>query len=240
MSKIAFLNSNMLKIIACITMVVDHVGFLIFPNLQILRIIGRISFPLFAFMIAIGTYYTKNRLKHILLISTLGILMQIVLYLFVNMTDFSIFITFSISIILIYIIDFIEDKIKNKDIILSILSIFVFIFLIAYLVWFTKTYDYFFMNYGIYGILAPVVIYIIRKYFSKIYIYLSAIAFAVMIIIYTNYINNPLGYYAFMSLPFILLYNGKRGKFNLKYFFYLFYPLHFVIIYGIGMLLGVI
>lgn len=240
MSKIAFLNSNMLKIIACITMVVDHVGFLIFPNLQILRIIGRISFPLFAFMIAIGTYYTKNRLKHILLISTLGILMQIVLYLFVGMTDFSIFITFSISIILIYLIDYIHKNINEKNILKTIISSLCLIGLIIYLFWFTTRFDYFFMNYGIYGILSPVVIYIIRKYISKIYIYISIIAFAVMIIIYTNYLNNPLGYYAFLSLPFILFYNGKRGKLNLKYFFYLFYPLHFVIIYGIGMLLGVI
>ena len=45
-------------------------------------------------------------------------------------------------------------------------------------------------------------------------------------------------YYALLSIPLLLLYSGKRGKRKMKYFFYIFYPLHLVIIYGIAMLMG--
>ena len=55
------LTGNMIKIIAAVLMVIDHVGVL-FPSLGIsLRIIGRVSMPLFAFMISEGAKYTKNK-----------------------------------------------------------------------------------------------------------------------------------------------------------------------------------
>ena len=42
---------------------------------------------------------------------------------------------------------------------------------------------------------------------------------------------------ALLALPLLALYNGQRGKWKMKYFFYLYYPLHLVVIQGIGMLL---
>ena len=44
-------------------------------------------------------------------------------------------------------------------------------------------------------------------------------------------------YYALLSIPLLLLYSGKRGKLNLKYFFYIFYPLHLLALEGVAMLL---
>ena len=45
-------------------------------------------------------------------------------------------------------------------------------------------------------------------------------------------------WYSLLALPLLLLYSGKRGKANLKYFFYIFYPVHLVVLQGIDMLLG--
>ena len=59
-SSVGSLSGNQLKIIAAISMTVDHLGFILFPSLIILRIIGRIAFPIFAYMIAEGCRYTKN------------------------------------------------------------------------------------------------------------------------------------------------------------------------------------
>ena len=42
--------------------------------------------------------------------------------------------------------------------------------------------------------------------------------------------------YALLALPILLLYSGKRGKANLKYFFYIFYPVHLAALQGIAML----
>ena len=44
----------------------------------------------------------------------------------------------------------------------------------------------------------------------------------------------PVQIYAFFALVLLLFYNGKRGKYNMKYFFYIFYPVHIVILYAIG------
>ena len=44
-------------------------------------------------------------------------------------------------------------------------------------------------------------------------------------------------WYAMLSLPFLALYNGERGKHKLKYMFYIFYPAHLVLLYVIGMLM---
>ena len=44
-------------------------------------------------------------------------------------------------------------------------------------------------------------------------------------------------YYALPALPLLACYNGRRGRWKLKYFFYLFYPLHLVLLQGIALLL---
>ena len=53
-----------LKFIACLTMLIDHIGAIFFPAVSIYRIIGRISFPLYAFLLAEGVHYAKSPLKY--------------------------------------------------------------------------------------------------------------------------------------------------------------------------------
>jgi hypothetical protein len=46
--------------------------------------------------------------------------------------------------------------------------------------------------------------------------------------------NGLCEWYSLIAVPILLLYNGERGKYNLKYFFYIFYPAHLVILQGIA------
>lgn len=55
-----------LKLIALTTMFIDHIGAVFFPQVTLLRVIGRISFPLYAFLIAEGCRYTRNRGRYAL------------------------------------------------------------------------------------------------------------------------------------------------------------------------------
>ena len=53
-----------LKFIACLTMLIDHIGAIFFPTVAMYRIIGRIAFPLYAFLLAEGIHYTRSPLKY--------------------------------------------------------------------------------------------------------------------------------------------------------------------------------
>lgn len=63
-----FLPQEALKIIACLTMLIDHIAAVFLPWEQVLplRIVGRIAFPIFCFLLAEGAYYTRNPLKYAL------------------------------------------------------------------------------------------------------------------------------------------------------------------------------
>ncbi len=104
------LSGNVLKIIAAFFMVIDHIGYILFPACTILRIIGRASFPIFAFMIAEGCCYTKNKRNYFLGIFILATLCQIFYYAYEGSTYMGILVTFSLSILLIYLLQFAKEK----------------------------------------------------------------------------------------------------------------------------------
>lgn len=54
------LSQEWLKIIACVTMLMDHMGAVLLPQYVWLRIVGRIAFPIYCFLLAEGVYLTKN------------------------------------------------------------------------------------------------------------------------------------------------------------------------------------
>ena len=107
LKKLRIFNSNTIKLLAALFMAVDHFGLIFFPFVDWLRMIGRISMPLFAFAIAEGCRYTKNKWKHFFLLFGLGVICQIVYFIFDPTTIyFGILITFSFSTLMIYALQF--------------------------------------------------------------------------------------------------------------------------------------
>jgi hypothetical protein len=107
LKKLRIFNGNTLKILAAIFMFLDHFGLLFFREGTLanawLRGFGRLSMPLFAFMIAEGCRYTKNKVKHFFLLFGLGAACQIVYIIFDPHTMYlGILLTFSISTLIIY------------------------------------------------------------------------------------------------------------------------------------------
>lgn len=60
------ISQDGLKLLACLTMLIDHIGAVFFPGVQWMRVIGRISFPLYAFLLSEGVHHTRNSKKYAL------------------------------------------------------------------------------------------------------------------------------------------------------------------------------
>ena len=93
-NKIGFLSGSTLKILACLFMVIDHVGLTFFPEHDIFRILGRLAFPLFAFFIAEGSRYSKHKLRRFLLIFAIGLAFFAFYYVYDGSLYGNIFLTF--------------------------------------------------------------------------------------------------------------------------------------------------
>ncbi len=221
------LSGNQLKIIAMLTMLVDHIGVQLFPECIILRIIGRLSLPIFAYMIAEGCLHTRNRPKYLLLIALLGLGCQIVYYVAMRSLYMGILVTFSLSIVTIYSVD---PFLKRKDVLsggvmLVTLAAVVFLCMVAPVLWAEHG---FLVDYGLGGVLMPVLAYYAKNRLWK----LAGIGFALLMTVYSL---GVIQWYAFLALPLLALYNGTRGTWNLKYVFYVFYPAHLGLLYLISL-----
>jgi len=67
----------MIKLIAMVTMLIDHIGLVFFPDMIWFRVIGRLAFPLFAWGIARGYRYTRNYKLYALRLLVLGLISQL-------------------------------------------------------------------------------------------------------------------------------------------------------------------
>ncbi len=96
------MRNDKLKIIGLITMTIDHIGYLFFPNIQLLRIIGRIAFPIFAYQITIGYKKTSNVYKYMTRLLFFALLSQIP-YMLVMQNKLNIIFTLLIGLIMIHL-----------------------------------------------------------------------------------------------------------------------------------------
>ena len=230
------LTNNQLKIVAMVSMLCDHVGLLFFPEVDIFRIIGRIAFPIFAYMIAEGCRYTKNRAKYLCLIAGMGIVFQFVYLVAMDSLYQGILITFSLAIITIYAIDGILKSKKLWTGLASVASLAFVVFFVFVLPILLKGTD-FDLDYGLWGILLPVAIYYLpNRLWRTVGMAVLLLARAIHYTVFPIALG-PLQWFALLSVLFLALYNGERGKAKMKYVFYIFYPAHLVILYGIAILI---
>ena len=224
------LNNNQLKIIAIISMLIDHVGESLFPDVYILRVIGRLAFPIFAYMIAEGCKYTRNRAKYLGQIAALGIACQLVYFFAIGSLYQGILITFSLSIITIFAIDHFVKKKNAASCTLMILTVAAVMFVSVVMPIIFKKQG-FALDYGALGLLMPIAVYYLKD--KRLKLGASALILVARALLYGDF-----RWFALLAIPLLCLYNGERGKANLKYLFYVFYPTHLVVIYLIELLVN--
>lgn len=223
--KMACLTGNHLKLIAAFAMLLDHMGILLFPGVRLLRILGRLAYPLFAYMIAEGCRYTRNKLRYFLMVFGLGTACQLVYYFASGDTYLNILLTFSCSVLLIYCLQAIyrAENWKQEFLWSVVLAAGIFAAL--------GIDRYLTIDYGFWGILVPV--FAAFAHVRKFPRWAEVLMLGLGLILLAADLGG-MQHYALLSLPILLLYSGKRGSANLKYFFYIFYPLHLAVLQGIA------
>lgn len=237
------LSGNTLKIIAALSMLIDHIGVILLPDVAILRIIGRIAFPIYAFMIAEGCAYTKNKLWYFLTVFILGVSCQIAYYFYDGGMDMGILITFSLSILVIYALQYLKEALFAAESNRSKQCAALLFFLSAIAgVYFLN--GYFEIDYGFWGCMTPVFASVFRrtrsnlspywKRFDDLPVHVFMLGIGLVIVACASGGRQP---YSLLAIPFLMLYSGKRGEKKMKAFFYIFYPAHLFILECVSLLL---
>lgn len=216
------LTSNQLKLLAMLTMTLDHIGVQMFPGVLWLRIVGRLAFPIYAYMIAEGCAHTRNRRKYLLQMAGLALLCQLVYFFAMGSLFQCILVTFTLSILLIYACDTGSRP-------LTALALLGVAFVTVALPRLLPGTD-FAIDYGFFGVLVPVAAYLGKTHREKLLFTASALVALAWSV-------GDIQWYSLAALLPLALYGGQRGKRRMKWLFYLYYPLHLAAIYGISLLL---
>ena len=243
--KICCLSNNMLKIIGAIAMVCDHMGVILFPEAEFLRIIGRLAFPIFAFLIAEGAKHTKNKLRHFLTLSLFAAAIQIVYSIYSQSLEMNVMVTFTLSLLIIYALDGFKNAIfdRNSSLLRKILCALSVLGALAIAIFMDMKVD---LDYGLSGALVPVFPAIFTtpkvedppKYFKWLDTSIPRVCVTALGVLALSVDQGDIQYFGLCVIPILLLYSGQRGKYKMKYFFYIFYPLHLGLLWLIGMLLA--
>ncbi len=232
--KLKFLSGNALKILASVFMLLDHIGFLLLPSVGWLRIIGRLAFPIYAFMIAEGCFYTKNKLKYFLQIFVLGAICQAAYFIYNGDTYMCILITFSLSVLIIYSLDYLKKQVLAKKWPKAVLALGLLATAVAGAFVFTRIFR---VDYGFTGVLIPVMASFFNNPNEKKPKQLASVAMLGLGLIFLAWRVGGVQIYSILAILLLLLYSGKRGKLNLKYYFYIFYPLHLLALEGLSLII---
>lgn len=222
------LTGNQLKLIALITMTIDHVGMVLFPTNPLFRIIGRLAFPIYAYMIAEGCRYTRSFPKYLGTLAGVAAVCQAVYLLAMGSLYQCILVTFSLSVALIFLVRRAEKTKKPAAWVAVVAGILAVFFLTELLPELLPNTD-FQVDYGFWGVLLPVYVYLAKRKG------LQLAATAVCLVLVSIEIG-VVQWFSLLALPLLALYNGQRGKWKMKYFFYIYYPAHLVVIYLVGLL----
>lgn len=221
------LTGNQLKLLALVTMTCDHIGVTLFPQVLWLRIVGRLALPIFAYMIAEGCRHTHSRKRYLLSIVAVAALCQAVYLVAMGSLYMCIMVTFSLSVALIYLWDYAKTRPAPQGGFLVLAALCV-TWVLCEVPLFPGT-D-FHIDYGIFGVLLPVLIYMGRSG-------LQAFAMAALGLVFLNLSMGGIQWFSLLALIPLAFYDGTRGKAKLKYLFYIYYPAHLAVIWLIGLLL---
>lgn len=213
-------------------MTIDHVGFFLIDSSStyyiIARSVGRLAFPIFAFLIAEGFWHTKNFWRYFKRLITIGLIFELallVMYLVydINLTiipflpdqiaQMNIMWTLAAGLLALYVMTSTKPNIQLLIIPIGLISVF--------------------LPYSFYGLGLILVFGLFKDNQVRLASMISLTAIYTTISFFSTDLSFTLGsvlqLFALLALPIIFAYNGKKGK-DYPLFFYLYYPIHILIL----------
>ena len=205
-----------LKMLAVVTMLIDHIGAIFFPGVLWIRAIGRLSFPSYAFLLTEGFHHTRSTdsyLKRLVLFACISEpFFDLAFYgELIHPAHQNIFFTLALSL---FMLDKCRDEKaywKNMGWLLGVMI----------------TAELLHVDYGCGGVLVVLLFERLRERKK-----LMAAAVSLLFIFLWGGVQS----FAALALLPILLYNGERGR-KIKYVFYTFYPVHLAILWLLKLIL---
>lgn len=218
------ITQECLKLIACLTMLTDHVGYVFFPNAVFLRILGRIAFPLYCFLLCQGLLHTKDPLRYLL---------RFLLILVISEIPFDLLFFGRITwehqnVMVTLLLGLVMGLCFRRISSLPLKLVCVIPFALAA--------DFLQADYGAYGILV-IALFLLSQ--GTAHPHLAEFLGLLLLSLYQYDVQVPvLGIllpFQLFTLPAMLpicLYSGKKSSNSpvLKWLFYLFYPLHLALL----------
>lgn len=227
------LSSFALKIIAVVTMLIDHIAMAFLAQgsslYMVMRSIGRLSFPIYCFLLVEGFYHTRDKKKHLYRLLLFAVVSEVPYDMihghFINLLGQSVMVGLLIGYIMIWILYNISMfRIRYPKILLKVFSF-------GTLNWITQLIAVFGamglaymlkVTYSYTGILLIFFFYTFREYHIG-----KAIG---NMVFNMEFYSLGIQWLGSLSVIPIAFYNGKRGKYKWKWFFYLFYPVHLFVL----------
>ena len=223
------MNRNHLKYIAITAMLLDHISAFFIPAMSpagcVMRIIGRLTAPIMCYFIAEGFRHTTSREKYGIRLFIFAVISQFSYVYVQEITILTPMFNMIFTLFLCFLILLCYEKIENEPLKIALILSLVLLS--------------FFSDWGLIAPLWVLSFYIVnddKKY--KLFIF-TAISMLHLLICTASAITDGDPWYAqmwqagaFLFIPLMLLYNGKNGSKNLfsKWFFYIFYPAHLMVI----------
>lgn len=227
-------RNDILKLLAIITMTIDHIGLLFFPSLVIFRLLGRLAMPIFAYQLAIGYSKTRSKKAYAIRIGMFALIAQVP-YMFLNSATsldaygLNILVLFLYSLLVLYLF----DKFRETTTLAKLPLAIGFILSLA-VPTFVEMLGINF-SYSSYGIVMIFIFYIYKERTKENIILLSLFY---LLLHLPHFFVGGIQIYALLALPLILWLSSYEFKFTLnKYVGYWFYPLHMAILILIKVLL---
>ena len=240
------LTATELKIIAIIAMVIDHTawGFVEMFSVpgQIMHVIGRFTIPIMSFFLAEGYRKTSNVKNYVLRMATFAVATVIPFYLFFG-EEYGYRQNFIFDLLLALLVLVVTDHKTMKKPLKVLLT--VLLFAVSLLIG----------GWPVFPMVGALIFFYIKDFRKQAIVYGSSVVFLVAFMAVTIWCSNTYGWGLYdeswvwyqwfyflgfvLPLPLLARYNGQKGEYPIgRYFFFIFYPVHFLVLYFIKLVIA--